>query len=95
MNEDGTEYISSEDLTRHIQAKEAFIQAEKKKKPVVSETDRLKGILDRYIAKHSKTTSVRKLAGESKKVEKYGADYQLDLSADIVETLEKIKSDLR
>ena len=91
MNEDGTEYISSEDLARHIQAKEAFVQAEKKKKPAVSETDRLKGILDKYIALHSFTKTVRAEAKKNNRT----AEAQLDLSAEIVVILEKIKTELR
>lgn len=90
--EDGVEvYSSSEELQRHNAAVFASKEAEKTQKKQLTDKERLVSGLDQYIAKHSKTTSVRKMAKENKRT----ADYQLDLSADIVEVLEKIKSDLR
>ena len=90
--ENGVEvYNSSEELARV--ARQTFIQKEQEKEQEKRLTDkeRLLSGLNQYIAKYSKTTSVRKIAEEKKRT----ADYQLDLSADIVEILEKIKSDLR
>ena len=88
-------YQSSEELQRNTRA--VFAEEAAKKKRQLEETERQKlvKVIDKYIAKHSLTKDVRKLAKENKKVEKYGADYQLDLSADIVEILEKIKNELR
>ena len=84
------DYQSSEELQRH--ARDAFIdKSANKPKADQSERDKLVKVLDRYIAQHSSTSSVRaECAKHSRK-----ADYQLDLSADIVDMLEKIKSDLR
>ena len=90
--ENGVEvYNSSEEIARVT--RQAFIQkeAEKEQKKRLTDKERLIAGLDQYIEKHSKTTNVRKIAEEKKRT----ADYQLDLSADIVEILEKIKSDLR
>lgn len=89
------QYNSSEEFQRV--SKSAFIDGDAKKAASENKTqnDKFKDILDKYIAKHDSTKSVRELAKENKKVEKYGADYQLDLSADIVEILEKIKNEVR
>lgn len=88
-------YNSSEEFRRHRSA-DVFIEEQRQQEAtVVPEIDRLKGALDVYIDIHSTTKAVRELAKTSKGVEKYGADYQLDLSADIVLILEKIKSELR
>lgn len=90
--ENGVEvYNSSEELARVN--RQTFIQkeAEKEKRKQLTDKERLLSGLDQYIAKYSTTTTVRKMAEEKKRT----ADYQLDLSADIVEVLTKIKSDLR
>lgn len=85
-----SEYNSSEELQRH--SADVFArQQTKKAEASVTETDKVKKVLDRYIAKHSSTKHIRTLAKESKRT----ADQQLDLSADLVEILEKIKSELR
>ena len=84
-------YSSSEELQRHNAGVFANKEAEKQKKQQLTDKERLIAGLDKYINKYSKTTSVRKMAKEAER----DADYQLDLSADIVEILEKIKSDLR
>lgn len=81
-------YQSSEEIRRHVGA---FSTGDEKKRRDVSEVERLRKLLDTHIAKHSSTVTVRTLAKENKRT----ADYQLDLSADIVETLTKIKSELR
>ena len=86
------EYSSSEELQRQ---RSVFADKTTKKEVNTTETDKIKKILDLYIAKHSKTTTVRALSKENPNVAQYGVGYQLDLSADIVEILEKIKSELR
>lgn len=86
------EYNSSEELQRQ---RSVFADKTPKKEANTTETDKIKKILDLYIAKHSKTTAVRALSKENPNVAQYGVGYQLDLSADIVEILEKIKSELR
>ena len=86
------EYNSSEELQRQ---RSVFADNTTKKEVDTTETDKIKKILDLYIAKHSKTTTVRALSKENPNVAQYGVGYQLDLSADIVEILEKIKSELR
>ena len=86
------EYSSSEELQRQ---RSVFADKTSKKEVNTTETDKIKKILDLYIAKHSKTTTVRALSRENPNVAQYGVGYQLDLSADIVEILEKIKSELR
>lgn len=87
-----SEYNSSEELQRQ---RSVFADKTSKKEVNTTETDKIKKILDLYIAKHSKTTTVRALSKENPNVAQYGVGYQLDLSADIVEILEKIKSELR
>lgn len=85
------EYQSSEELQRASRG--AFIDeaAKKKVEEQQTEKDKLRKVLDRYIAKHSKTTDVREMAKEGKRT----VEAQLDLSADLVEILEKIKKELR
>lgn len=84
-------FMSSESIQRQHSI-DVFSQAEKEKgKEKTSEVERLKGMIDVYIAKHSNTVSVRKEAEEKNR----DKSYQLDLSADLVVILEKIKSELR
>lgn len=83
------EYRSSEELQRH--KAEVFASEQAKKAVDVSERDRIFKVIDSHIAKHSSTVSVRELARANNKT----ADYQLDLSADIVALLNKIKSELK
>lgn len=85
------EYQSSEELQRT--SREAFVDEAAKKKQEAEATERQKvvKVLDRYIEKHSKTTEIRKMAKEGDRT----ADAQLDLSAELVEILEKIKKELR
>lgn len=86
-----SEYQSSEELQRATH--DAFVDkaAKKAADDRRTEKDKLHKVLDQYIAKHSKTTDVREMAKENNRT----ADYQLDLSADIVAVLEKIKNELR
>jgi len=85
------EYHSSEELQRR--SRDTFVDeaAQKAAKKERTEKDKLHKVLDQYIAKHSKTSDVRKMAKENER----NAEYQLDLSADLVEILEKIKNELR
>ena len=86
------EYQSSEELQRHNADKGVFADAAADKPAVdVTEKTRIIGALDKYIDLHNSTASVR---AEAKKNDRI-AEYQLDLSADIVEILEKIKNELR
>lgn len=84
-------YISSEELQRHNAEVFARDEANKKQATQRTEKDKVKDVLDIYIAKHNSTKEVRAMAKEQKR----GADYQLDLSADIAEILIKIKSELK
>jgi len=84
-------YQSSEELQRHNHDVFMSNEAKKVQNGTKTEQDKLKSVLDKYIAKHSSTKSVRALAQENKRT----AEYQLDLSADLVEILEKIKNELR
>lgn len=86
--------LSSEEFQRH-KSVDVFSAGEARKRVDPTEKEKVRRVLDKYIAVHSSTKGVRSLAKENQNVEKYGAEYQLDLSADIVEILEKIKSDLR
>ena len=86
-----TEYQSSEELQRKNRDVFASEEAEKNKQKDQTAKDKVKKVLDKYIAKHSKTTEVRKLAKEAERT----VEAQLDLSADLVEILEKIKNELR
>ena len=84
------EYQSSEELQRAN--RDVFaIEAAKKAQENRTEKDKLHAVLDKYIAKHESTKAVREMAVTHKRT----ADYQLDLSADLVEILEKIKNELR
>jgi hypothetical protein len=85
-----SEYISSEELQRHNA--DVFAGKTAKKKTVdTTETDKVKKVLGIYIAKHSATINVREEAKNNNRT----AEYQLDLSADLVIILQKIKSELR
>lgn len=81
-------YNSSEDFQRH-----RSVFADRKEKTPVDETQKQKltKMLDAYIKLHSSTVSMRE---EAKKNHR-SADYQLDLSAELVTILEKIKKEMR
>lgn len=85
------DYTSSEELQRAT--RDTFVDEAARKRAQTEQTERQKvhKVLDKYVAKYSSTKSVRAMAQENKRA----ADYQLDLSADIVEILEKIKNELR
>lgn len=86
-----SEYQSSEELQRAN--RDAFVDkaAQKKAEQARTEKDKVHAVLDKYVKKHESTKSVRAMAIENKR----DANYQLDLSADLVEILEKIKNELR
>ncbi len=88
------EYQSSQELqrkNRDVFADEEAAKAQKLAEEKQSEKTKLHKVLDKYIAKHSKTSSVREMAKEGGRT----ADAQLDLSAEVVVILEKIKNELR
>lgn len=83
-------YNSSEEFQRH---KADVFAREDTKKDTAATTEKAKVIkvLDMYIKTHGSSVGVR---AEAKKEGRDNA-YQLDLSADLVTILEKIKSELR
>lgn len=85
------EYFSSEEIQRSTRDTFVDESAKKAAKQERTEKDKLHKVLDKYIAQHNATKEVRIMAQNNKR----GANYQLDLSADIVEILEKIKNELR
>ena len=84
-------YQSSEELQRHNRDVFASKEAKEKQQANTTERDKIRKVLDQYISKHKSTDTVRKMAKEAGRT----ADEQLDLSAELVEILTKIKSDLR
>lgn len=86
-----SDYTSSEELQRANRDVFAIENAKKAAEQRRSEKDKLHAVLDKYMKKHESTKTVREMAVEHKRT----AEYQLDLSADIVEILEKIKNELR
>lgn len=85
------EYSSSEEFQRAHAASIAEEEAKKQQAKLLSDKQKVKAFLDKYIDKYSKTTTVRALAKQNKK----SADHQLDVCADVVEILEKIKNAVR
>lgn len=85
------EYNSSEELALAHRASVFAEEQKKKETEVLTQKQRFHATLDKYIKIHSNTKNVRKLAKENKR----SNDHQLDLSADLVELLEKIKSEMR
>lgn len=85
------EYHSSEELQRR--SRDTFVDeaAKKAAKEERTQKDKIHAVLDKHIAKHSKTSEVRKMAKEGERT----AEAQLDLSAEVVVILEKIKNELR
>ena len=85
------EYQSSEQLQRAHNA-DVFAREQKNNvKVALTEKQKIFKVLNKVIQEHSSTKTVRDIAKKNKR----GAMYQLDLSADIVTILDKIKSDLR
>lgn len=85
------EYQSSEEIQRAN--RDTFVDkaAKDRAQETRSEKDKIHAVLDKYVKKHGSTKSVREMATENKR----DANYQLDLSADLVDILEKIKNELR
>lgn len=86
-----SEYESSEQLQRAHNADVFARTQEKEKKVVATQAQKTARMLDKYIEQHASTVKVRALAIKNKREN----NYQMDLSADLVEILEKIKSELR
>lgn len=86
------EYQSSEEFQRHKLSAGVFeIDGKAPEAPEIKSVDKVKKVLDAYIKKHSNTKDVRDMAKANDRT----AEEQLNLSADLVEILEKIKSELR
>lgn len=85
------EYKSSEELQRRSRDVFADKTAKDSQKKDQTAKAKVKALLDVYIEKHSKTSSVRDMAKEGERT----AEAQLDLSAEVVVILEKIKKELR
>lgn len=84
-------YNSSENLQRSNRDVFANASTKPKDKAEQSVHDKNISVIDGYVKMHQSTVNVRSLAKKNHRT----ADYQLDLSADLVEILEKIKSELR
>lgn len=84
-------YNSSEEFQRAHAAGLAKQKAEEEQQQATTEKQKLKAVLDKYINKYSKTTEIRKMGDKNKK----SAEHNLDVAADVVEVLEKIKNELR
>ena len=85
------EYNSSEEIQRKNRDTFTDESAKKAAKEQRTEKDKLHKVLDKHIAKYSSTKEVRAMAKANEK----SAEHQLDVSADVVEILEKIKNELR
>ena len=84
-------YNSSEVLQRWAY-RDSFKTGRAKEVPKnITALDKINRVLDKYIAKYSSTVFVRDAASKNKRTN----DYQLDLSADIVELLTEVKNKLR
>ena len=84
-------YNSSEEFQRAHKIGLQRQKEEEAKQKATTEKQKVHAVLDKYVKKYSKTTEVRKMAEAKKK----SADHMLDVSADVVEILEKIKNELR
>ena len=90
--ENGVEvYNSSEEFQRAHAAGIAQKAANEAEQKATTERQKIRLVLDKYIAVYSKTTETRKRALANNK----SADHQLDVDADVVEILQKIKNELR
>lgn len=84
-------YTSSEEFQRvHALGLQKQKEDEENRK-MLTERQKVRATLDKYIVKYSKTTETRKRAKANNK----SADHQLDVDAEVVEVLEKIKNELR
>ncbi len=84
-------YNSSEEFQRAHKAGLAQQKVEEERQKATTEKQKIKVVLDKYIKKYSDIVEVRKMAEAHKK----SADHQLDVNAEVVETLRKIKNELR
>lgn len=85
------DYQSSEHLQRAHNAEVFAKSQEKERKAATTEREKVVGALDKYIEQHSSTTKVRALAVKNSRTN----ELQMDISADLVEMLQKIKKSLR
>lgn len=85
------QYNSSEEIQRANRGTFVDPNAKKEAEEKRSEKDEIHEVLDKYIAEHGSTIHLKKLTEESGK----SVEHQLDVSASLVEILEKIKKDLR
>ena len=84
-------YSSSEEFQRAHRVGLAKQKEDEERQKALTEKQKVRKVLDKYIEKYSKTTETRKRAEAHKK----SADHQLDVDAEVVEILEKIKNELR
>lgn len=84
-------YNSSEEFQRAHAAGLRQQKIDEEKQQATTEKEKIKVVLNKYINKYSKTTETRKRAKANNK----SADHQLDVDAEVVEILEKIKNELR
>lgn len=84
-------YNSSEEFQRAHKQGLAQQKIEEERQKATTEKQKIKAVLDKYISKYGDLVEVRKMAQKNKK----SADHQLDVNAEVVETLRKIKNELR
>lgn len=84
-------YNSSEEFQRAHKQGLAQQKVEEERQKATTEKQKIKAVLDKYIAKYGDISEVRKMAKAGKK----SADHQLDVNAEVIETLRKIKNELR
>lgn len=84
-------YNSSEEFQRAHKAGLAQQKVEEERQQATTEKQKIKVVLDKYIAKYGDTIEVRKRGEKNKK----SADHNLDVAAEVAEVLRKIKNELR
>jgi hypothetical protein len=90
------DYVSSEELQRHNADVFASRAAKKAADENKTEKDKIRAVLDRYVAKHKTIGNVREhLKEKGKPVNGRSLELQFEVSDGIVEILEKIKNELR
>lgn len=90
------EYQSSEEFQRAHAVGLAKQAAEEAKAEAVTEIQRVKKVLDKYIKKHSSVAEVRKrIKDNGQAVSKHSLEVQFEVSDIVARELEKIKNELR
>lgn len=84
-------YNSSEEFQRAHAVGLAEQKKQEEQQKALTEKQKIRKVLNKYIEKYSKTSETRKRAQANNK----SADHQLDVDAEVVEILEKIKNELR